>query len=221
MITNPYAGAQGEDAWRKGFGFGFAGPARTDASPPSDAAPPVAPELIDTFNEGRLVGQQYAANGLPIDPEYIDASEETSSKLTETAHVLEGADVTKDFIAALLSTAKAAEHLAHGLAGGVVLLIELAVTLPHQYKTPEDVLPGLGEQFVNALADLGIQNTLDLYCAVGVDLKAAGQEFRFSPIFRSIDQARSAAGAMGRADWVIAHWRTNQCGSFELIDASH
>jgi len=220
MITNPYTGANGEDAWRKGFGYGFAGPAYTDASPPSEAAPPIAPELIDAFNEGRLVGQQYAANGLPIDPEYMDVSEETST-LTETAHVLEGADVGKDVIAALFSTAKAAEHLAHGIAGGVVLLIELAITLPHQYKTPEDVLPGLGEQFVNALADLGIQDTLDLYCAVGIDLNAAGQQFRFSPIYRSIDQARSAAGTMGRADWVIARWSTNQCGGFELVDASH
>jgi hypothetical protein len=58
MITNPFSGTPQEAGWAMGFAFGFMGPNFTDPPPAI-----IAPELIDAFNQGRLIGQQGAIDG--------------------------------------------------------------------------------------------------------------------------------------------------------------
>jgi hypothetical protein len=100
MITNPHAGTFTESGWALGFAFGFMGPRFSNAPPAL-----IAPELIDAFNEGRLVGQQTAIDGLSLTPECMDASQEASNAaegLVTSIHILEGLGTAVDFLASQL-----------------------------------------------------------------------------------------------------------------------
>jgi len=207
MITNPFSGTPQEAGWAIGFAFGFMGPNFTDPPPAI-----IAPELIDAFNQGRLVGQQGAIDGLSLSTECMDASREVppgAEEVVTGSHVLEGLGIAFDFLM---------KHLGHGVAGIAVLLFELTIPGPPD-ATPEEVLPSLGQKFVETLNSMGIDSG-DLFVAVGVDTEARGCELRFSRLFKTIDQARAAADAMGRPHRVIAHWQLNASGSFEIIEAS-
>ena len=106
MITNPDAGTFTESGWALGFAFGFMDPRFSDAPPAL-----IAPELIDAFNEGRLVGQQTAIDGLSLTPECMDASQEGSNAaegLVAGIHILEGLGTAVDFLAS---------HVDSGVAG--------------------------------------------------------------------------------------------------------
>ncbi|HZO88800.1 MAG TPA: hypothetical protein VFB38_10730 [Chthonomonadaceae bacterium] len=206
MITNPYAGTPAEAGWSMGLAYGYAGPAYSDAPPAV-----IAPDLVDAFNEGRLVGQQYAAEGIPVSPECMDAREEVPGTVEG---VITGGEIVHAVGEMVL------KHLARGVAGLVVAFIEASVSLQTHYQAPENALGTLGEQFVEQLAQLGIQDSLEIYCAMGIDYQAEGCQFRFSSLFKSIDQARQAANAMGRSTWVIARWRTDACGSLELVEGN-
>ena len=62
-MTNPYAGTPQEPWWRKGFGYGFAGPQYSDTPPFVEA------DFTDAFNEGRrLAALQEADGGWPSEP---------------------------------------------------------------------------------------------------------------------------------------------------------
>jgi hypothetical protein len=207
MITNPHAGTPTEPGWAMGFAFGFMGPNFTD-SPPAV----IAPELIDAFNEGRLVGQQAAIDGAALSSECMDASQEVPAGAEVVligSHVLEGLGIAVDFLS---------KHIGHGVAGIAVLLFELTIPGPPP-TTPEDVLPSLGQKFVDALNSMGIDSG-DLFIVVGVDMQATGCELEFSRLFKTIDQARQAADAMGRPHRAIAHWQLNASGNFEIVEAS-
>jgi hypothetical protein len=100
----------------------------------------------------------------------------------------------------------------------VVALIELACTLPVHTLPPEEVLPSLGQPTIDALASYGLES-MELFCGAGLDPAAADCEIRLSPLFTSLDQAREAAIAMNRSQWVVASWRTDQSNSFEIVDS--
>jgi hypothetical protein len=205
MIINPHAGTPTESGWTMGFAFGYMGP-NFEVPTPSV----IAPELAGAFNEGRLVGQQSAIEGLSLTSECMDVSQDVSpagEEFVTGIHVIEVIDALNE-----LRT-----HLSHGLVSIAVLLFELSIPGPPPVS-PEELLPTLGARFVATLGAMGIADG-DLFIAVGVDMETAGCEFRFSPLFKSLDQARQAADAMGRPHRVIARWRLNASGSFELIEA--
>jgi hypothetical protein len=108
--------------------------------------------------------------------------------------------------------------LAGGLAGIVVALVELACTLPVHTLPPEQVLPSLGQPMVDELASLGIPS-MALFCGAALDATQKDCEIRITPLFVSEDQAREAAIAMNRPQWLIASWRTDQSGSFQIVDS--
>jgi hypothetical protein len=207
MLANPFVGTPQETGWAMGFAFGFMGPNFTD-SPPAV----IAPEFIDAFSEGRLVGQQCAIDGLAISSECLDASQEVpagAEAVVLGSHILEGLGIAADFLA---------KHIGRGVAGIAVLLFELTIPGPPS-TTPEDVLPLLGQKFVEALNSMGIDSG-DLFIAVGVDMQATGCELRFSRLFKTIDQARTAADGMGRPHHAIAQWQLNASGNFEIVETS-
>jgi hypothetical protein len=207
MLVDPFLGTPQEGGWPMGFAFGFMGPNVTDP-PPSV----IAPELIDAFNQGRLAGQQAAVDGVALSSECMDASQDVPAGAEDVvigSHLLEGLGIAADFLAS---------HIGHGVAGIAVLLFELTIPGPPP-TAPEDVLPALGQKFVENLNAMGIDSG-DLFVAVGVDMQVTGCELKFSPLFKTIDQARNAADAMGRPHHVIAHWQLNASGSFEIVEAS-
>ena len=109
--------------------------------------------------------------------------------------------------------------LAGGVAGIVVALVELSCTLPVHTLPPEQVLPALGQPLVDTLAAYGI-DSMELFCGAGLDAAAVDCEIRLTPLFMSLDQARDTAIAMNGAKWVVVSWRTDQSGSFRIVDAS-
>ena len=120
MITNPLRGQEHEADWASGFLWGF-------TSPPQSVPPPgmIAPDALDAFNEGSLAGQQAAVDGINLDNSCIDTVEEHSlgnlvfhsaSPAIEIGHgVWERRNLA---------------HVAAGVGGIVVGLIELAIVLP-------------------------------------------------------------------------------------------
>lgn len=207
MITNPHAGTPSESGWAMGFAFGFMG---SDVSAPPPAV--IAPELVDAFAEGQLVGQQSAVDGISLSGGCMDAKQEVPPGAETFVHgidALEGLGIVIDFIG---------PHVAHGFVGLAVLLFEF--TIPDRPNlTPEEVLPSLGQKFQDTLNSMGIDSG-DLFVAVGIDPDAAECELKFSSLFKTIDQARQAADDMGRPHRAIAHWQLNASGSFEIAEAS-
>jgi hypothetical protein len=59
-----------------------------------------------------------------------------------------------------------------------------------------------------------------MFCAVGIVNSVAGCQLKFSPLFKSLDQATAAATALGRPQWLVAKWRTDQCGSLQIAATS-
>jgi hypothetical protein len=209
-MDNPYAGTPGAEAWGNGLAYGFAGPNYTEGIPPGIAPRiPSSPEVVEAFNNGRLAGQQHAIDGFPLRSECMDATEEVPGAAEEIVTVADGVHVAAEF---------ALKHFARGAAGAVSVLMEVSLMTTH-YKSPEDVLPEMGEQFVGLLSDLGV-GSMGIFCGVGVDNSAKGCQLRFTRLFKSIDQARDAVKRMGRSQWVMARWRTDQCGGLTLVESN-
>ncbi len=108
--------------------------------------------------------------------------------------------------------------LAAGFAGIAVALLELACTLPVHTLPADQVLPRLGQPIIDVLASYGL-DSMALFCGAGLDATATDCEILLSPLFTSMEQARLAAIEMNRTDWVVASWRTDQCGSFEIVES--
>jgi hypothetical protein len=206
MPQNPYAGTASEHGWQMGFAYGFTGPEVTD--PP----PPIAPELIDAFNEGRLAGQQTAIEGFPVSSECVDIKADVPEGgkgiVLDGIDSLEVIDIVKD----VLKT-----HIADAVGGAVVLIGELLITSVHHDQEPEDVVAVLGAGLKQLLSELGIEDSFEVFCGLGIDVDAEGCQIRLSPVFKSFEQARDAAVAMDRPECAVARWRSDVPGAVDLI----
>jgi len=116
-LINPHLGTDTEAGWAIGFTRGFFGPAFS-----SGPHLVIAPELVDSFNDGIFVGQQVAIDGIPIEPACLSLAQEVPSG-PET--LMKGFDVFES-----LSLTGAARHFAHfmveGLLGVFLLMIRRA-----------------------------------------------------------------------------------------------
>lgn len=209
MITNPFLGTPQEAGWAMGFAFGF-------SSPPQSVPPPgvIAPELVDAFNEGVLVGQQAAIEGFEFGAECIDTIEEHSfgslvfHSATPVIEIGHGIWELRN-----LAT------VAAGIGGILVGLIELAVALPADVRTPEEVVPSLGVRLFEQLGKLGL-GILEIFCGAGLDDQSTACQIKVSRVFKSFDQARDAALSMGRDAWLVVRWRTDTTDTFDIIDGT-
>jgi hypothetical protein len=92
------------------------------------------------------------------------------------------------------------------------------VPLPVHTLPPENVLPSLGQPMIDWLASFGL-DSMELFCGAGLDPEATDCEICLSLLFNSEDQARQAAIGMHRSKWVVVSWRTDQSGSFRVVDS--
>lgn len=204
MITNPYpTPSTSFGAWANGFFSGLTGPSHSIAAP-ADIAPPD----VDAFNAGVLAGQQSAVDGISLSTPCVSAMASSS----EAVHVLSGAEILHG-----LWEMRSLKTLGMGLAGIFVALVELAVTLPEDTLPPEQVLPDIGQKLVDELNSYGV-GPLEIFCGAGSDVSQDGCEIKLTPVFTSLEQAHDAAIALGRAQWVVASWRTDTSDSFRLVD---
>jgi hypothetical protein len=209
MITNPYLPSPGaSNAWAEGFIKGFAGPIYTTEPPPN-----IASEDVVAYAEGVISGQQSAIKGLSFAGPCISAGEGHNA-ISEANHFINVLEIGHG--------AWEAVHLGKlvaGLTGVTVAFIELACTLPVHAQPPEQVLPNLGQTLVDTLSLYGL-DSIELFSAAGLDPTSSACEIAVSPMFKSLDEARQAAAAMGRKDWVIVSWRTDACSSFRVVESS-
>jgi len=208
MLENPFLPApRAASAWAEGFVKGFV---RVSSSEPGEE---IALEDIDAFNQGVAAGVISANTGIDMGNPCIPASEEHGP--------LHGAEVAIG-LAHVLHGAWDARHLAQlaaGAAGIIVGLMELAIALPVHTLPPEELLPDIVQPLIDALVSLGAES-MELFIGAGLDPTDAAVdcEIRLTPLFKSSDQAREAAIAMNRFQWVVASWRTDQSNSFRIID---
>lgn len=207
MLYNPYLEGPYEisvaDAWSEGFAKGFLYNYTIEPSGELGAAE------LDAFNEGVQAGLDASTNGIALDEVCVIAGE-SHSEIAELLHELQFGGET------LLAIYEAVKHssLVAGVAGGFVAVTLLLISSVHNTLPPEQVLPTLGQPTIDRAAALGLDN-VELFCGVGIDPLAEGCEFMLTPLFKSFDQARDAAGAMGR-ETIVVSWRTDQSGSFTV-----
>jgi len=207
MIENPFLPSPpAAAAWSEGFTKGFA--AISSPEPGEN----VRADDIEAFNEGVATGEESARLGIELGDPCVPASEEHGPG-HEPGMVINAAEILHG-----VWELRHLKTLAGGVAGILVALIELACTLPVHTLPPEDVLPGLGQPMVDALAAIGV-DSMELFCGAGLDPTATDCEIRLSRLFTSLEQARDAAIAMNRFQWVVVSWRTDQSGSFRVVDS--
>jgi hypothetical protein len=188
-----------------GFAFGFMGPTFSD-SPPAV----IASDLINAFNEGQLVGQQAAVDGIELSSQCIDLSEEPPVKegLEWSGRIFELGMILKDAYK---------KKVAGGIAGAIILLIELGI--PPFTPTPDEMFPSLTQKFTETLNSMGLDSG-ELFIGMGIDMEVANCEVYLTRIFKTADQARQAVAAMGRPNTAIAHWQLNACGNLDIIEVN-
>jgi hypothetical protein len=210
MIDNPFLrpplveGPQ-SNAWARGFVFGFQGPPAS-VPRPSD----IEPDAADAFDQGVLTGQQTAIDGFPFSPVCVDLREESPTQL----------DL---FPAGFEAVVTVTEVVKHGIVGGVASailgLVDLCVGGTVHFHDPDEAVTGPANKLADVLADMGITDSMALFLGGGVDLNEKACELKLTPVFRTLDSARSAAHALGRPQFVVASWRTDASGSVTLADS--
>ena len=207
MITNPYSLVPFKsNAWAEGFTKGYVSIA---APEPSEN---VSSDDYDAFNEGVAAGLECATNGLSLDDPCVPALEEhgplhVPGMIIDAAHIAHGVWELRH-----LAT------VAAGAASIFVAAIELAITLPVHILPAEQVLPTLGLPVTEKLAAYGL-DSMQLFCGAGLDANAVDCEILLSPLYPTPEQAREAAIAMGRYQWLVVSWRTDQSNSFQVVDS--
>jgi hypothetical protein len=210
MIENPYLGpvfspAQ-TDAWAEGFVRGYA-----DSSVPIDPPPEIDQEAGAAYSEGIQAGRQGAIDGLDIG-KCIAAGEPDPGEDFE--HLITGADIAHG----LWDAVKLGE-VAAGLTSLVLLLIEIGCSAKAVLPLSQTMLPDAATPLLDAMNDYGVPS-LEVYVGVGRDPLSKDCEIQLTGLYPAISSARDAVHAMGRSDWLIVSWRTDQSGSFHIVEAA-
>jgi hypothetical protein len=213
MIRNPHQGLATEPGWSMGFAWGFNGPG-------SSVPPPlvIAPDLVDAFDEGTLVGQQAAIDGLIINGPCISLDVEPQpgpEVVMEGVHLFEIGELAVDAI----KLARGIGHLSHLGAGAFVAAFLLMIPAVPPPESPETALPRLVINVREQLSQLGLDSGT-LCFGVGIEMNSSGCELLLTPIFRTLDSARQATIALNRPHWVLALWDTTMSSSFTLVENS-
>jgi hypothetical protein len=164
------------------------------------------------FDEGRLAGEQAAVDGLDVFPACVMTDLDVTPEVVEAGHFvlwgLEALHVVWEL---------GSKAFAGATSGGLLLLIEIGCS-GHDFESPQQVLSQGGDLLMERAGEMG-RGPADFYVGAGQDLDAADCQLAITRLFRTIDQARAAVCATGRAQWVIGHWRTDRCGGLEIVEA--
>jgi hypothetical protein len=215
MLQNPFlAPPQIESpqsrSWAMGFAFGFQGPEQSTMTPAA-----IQPEDADAFDQGVLAGEDAAINGLTLNQTCIDLNSEGPDF---PGFALDGSFEVVAFLKGL--TLKGINHLAGGIAEGVLAVVVLSIALETFSDDPEAALKQQADALQQLLQNMGIDRSMVFFVGAGVDLNQHGCELQLTQVFRSQDAAATAAVALGRNQWFVASWRTDQSGGATIVDSS-
>jgi hypothetical protein len=188
-----------------GFAYGFQGPAQSTMTPAD-----IQPEDADAFDQGVLAGQGAAINGLSLPQPCVDLHAEGGIGPHLVLDVPEGIMVVVDF----------ADKFAAGIGGGAIFLINLSIALETFTDDPDQRLAKAATALQAKLQEMGFDQSLEMFIGGGVDLEQRGCELLLTPIFRFQDAATNAAKALGRSQWLVASWRTDQSGGATTVASS-
>lgn len=211
MLENPYlAPPQVEspqsDSWAQGFIYGFEGPAQS-----SVAQGDVDTGDADAFNEGVLAGQDAALNGLELDGSCIDLNEEPPS----IGHF--AADFTAEGI--FTAVTLLAKHFAALSLEGIVAVVNLSIALETFSDDPDVALEQGVARLQQQMTAVGFSASLELFLGGGVDHTVAGCELKMTSLFRNQADAIAATQALGRAQWLVVRWRSDQSGGIDIVQS--
>lgn len=193
-------------SWGYGFAYGFQGPTQSSMTPDD-----IQPEDADAFDEGVLAGQDAAIHGVPLDNSCIDLHAEGPT----LAHLaLEGPEL-------VTWAADCYEGLAGGIAGGVLFVINLSIALETFTDDPETRLSEAASALQAQIQKMGFDGSVELFIGSGLDKSVEGCELKLTSVFRTQDDATTAAKALGRPHWLVASWRTDQSGGAKIADFSN
>lgn len=206
FLTPPQVESPQSRSWGVGFIYGFQGPAMS-----SMTTEDVAPEDFDAFDMGVLAGQDAAINGLEFASPCVDLNREGPSLLEIGSGGFEGA-------AAILHSFKA--PYTAGLLGMLIAVVELSMGLETHFDDPNEKLQESAVALQGQLASVGFSESMELFLGGGVDTSATGCELLLTSIHRDQSNAEAAAPALGRAEWLVVRWRSDQSGGATVVAAS-
>jgi hypothetical protein len=188
-----------------GFAFGFQGPEQSTMTPAT-----INPEDADAFDQGVLVGQDAAINGLSLATPCIDLNAEGPT----LPHIV----ATEGLEVGVLLYSLVAAHFAAAVAESVLLVVTLSIAIETFVDDPDVALAERAAALKGRLAEVGIEAPMELFIGGGVDTAQHGCELMVTPIFRSQQAATEAARATGRSQWLVVSWRTDQSGGVKVLD---
>jgi hypothetical protein len=200
--SSPYPPSMAE-AWFLGFLRGFA-----DLYAGFDAPAEIAESDAPAYGEGVQAGRQAGIEGLSLGNSCIPAAEES-----EDAEVFSTAAWS---VWSVGSWFVASGGPAGVVARGLVTILRLSLHTKHTVD-PQWVLPQLVQPLLDEMQRAQV-GSAELYLGIGRDALAADCEFLATGLYPSIDDARSAVKSLGRSDWLIAGWRTDQSNSFRVAE---
>jgi hypothetical protein len=206
FLTPPQVESPQSRSWALGFGYGFQGPSMSSQAPED-----IGPEDVDAFNLGVLAGQDCAINGLPLNEACVDLNVEPPTLPHIATSGIEGG-------LALWEVAKAA--WAGAVLSGVLFVVELSIQLETFSDDPDEALSKAAAALQARLQELGFDSSMELFIGGGVDTSATGCELQLTPIHRDSDRAVQAARGLGRPQWLVASWRTDQSGGVRIVASS-
>lgn len=214
MVSNPFLSIPQVESpqsrsWAMGFAFGFQGHEQSTLTPAE-----IQPEDADAFDQGVLGGQNAAINGVPLANACVDLHSEGPDFVHFAA---EGAIDGGMF---LFGVIKHGFKLAGGLAEGILSVVVLSTSLTTFTDDPEGAIAEEAGVLQRSLQRVGIESPMELFMGGAVDTADTGCELKLTAIFRSLDAAREAAKALGRARWLVVSWRSNVSSGMNVVAKS-
>jgi hypothetical protein len=210
MLQNPFlippqVESPQSRSWGFGFAFGFQGPEQSTMT-----SVDIQPEDADAFNQGVLAGQDAAINGLSLPQPCVDLNAEGGFGPHLGLELPEGIMVAKELM----------KTFGKGIGGGAILLINLSIALETFADDPDQKLEQAASALQAKLQEMGFDQSMEMFIGGGIDLQQRGCELLLTQIFRFEDSATNAAQALGRSQWLVASWRTDQSGGATIVASS-
>jgi len=209
FLTPPQVEGPESRSWAAGFLFGFQGPSFSTSAPED-----LSVEDLPAFESGSLAGQQAAIDGWPTTTDCIDLNLEPPSLPHFAADFFSEGGFTVGGIVLV------GVHVTGLFFEGIIALVNLSIAAETFSDDPAARLAQAAQGLQSNLSDVGISASMELFVGGGVDLDSPQCGLKITPIFRTQEAAASAARALGRNEWLVVSWRTDQSGGMSVVQAS-
>lgn len=168
---------------------------------------------LEPYYVGIQHGEDYGANGYPIDTVCIDLSESHNWAGT-VGHATEFLIEAGGIIRSLVHVAVGAAAVESG-----ILALMLAIAAPtHYYLPTQTVDTSAAMEWIQMIQVLPEPMSVELYFGGGIDYNAGGCQLQMGRIYKSYDQCRETVLAMERPSGMIFSLRTDMSGGLRVVE---